>query len=61
LQDYLVIVAILYDDQGNVINFNAHYQLSFSGLSGNETMDFENCVAPLDQSVARYELRAWGL
>lgn len=61
LQDYLVIVAILYDDQGKVINFNANYEFSLTGLVNNQAMDFENCVTLLDQSVTRYEVRAWGL
>lgn len=60
LRDYLVIVAILYDDQGQVINFNANYEFSLEALKGDDTMDFESCVAPFDQSVTRYEVRAWG-
>ena len=58
LQGYLVIVAVLYDDQGNVVNFGDYYE---PYLESDEALDFETCVAPPNQGVARYELWAWGL
>ena len=61
LQYFLVIVAVLFDDQGNVINFSDYYELSPTSVVGNKFMDFENCINSFDQNVARYELRAWGL
>jgi hypothetical protein len=60
LQDYLIIVAILYDGQGNVINFGDDYQTSLEGVAGDETLYFEICANLSGQSVARHELRAWG-
>ncbi len=58
---YLVVVAILFDHQDNVINFSDHYNYSPETVVGDQTMDFEVCVDPQDQNVARHELRAWGL
>jgi hypothetical protein len=58
LQNYLVIMAVLYDEQGNVVNFGDYYE---PYLENNQSLNFEICVAPPYQDVARYELRAWGL
>ncbi len=60
LDDYVDIVAILYDDDDNVIKFNESYQTEVEDLSGDETLAFEICVDSLDDEVARYDLRAWG-
>lgn len=61
LREYLVIVAILYDPQNNVVNFGDYYESDPEGESDEHTLDFELCVDPLGQNVARHELRAWGL
>jgi len=58
LQAYLVIVAVLYDDQGNVVNFGDYYE---PYLEEDQSLTFEICVGPPNQDIARYELRAWGL
>jgi hypothetical protein len=58
LQSYLVIVVVLYDAQNNIINFGDYYE---PYLESGRTLDFEICVGPPNQGVARYELRAWGL
>lgn len=60
LQNYVVIVAVLYDDQDNVINFGEFYDPAPANVVGNVTLDFDICVAPVKLNVARYELRAWG-
>ena len=59
LQSYLVIVVVLYDDQDNVINFGDYGEFDVGAGGGDQT--FEICIDPLNQDVARYELRAWGL
>lgn len=59
LQDYLVVVAVLYDGQDRVIGFGEH-RADPKSVVGDETEEFEICVDPHDQDVARYELRAWG-
>jgi hypothetical protein len=61
LQEYLVIVAILYDPENNVINFGDYYESDPEGETDEHTLDFELCVDSLGQNVARHELRAWGL
>ncbi|HXV42119.1 MAG TPA: hypothetical protein VEC96_03585 [Anaerolineae bacterium] len=61
LSSYLMVVAILYDSQDRVINFGNYHQPAPTALVGDQMMDFEICVDPLDQTVTRYELRAWGL
>ncbi|MCK6628320.1 MAG: FxLYD domain-containing protein [Anaerolineae bacterium] len=57
LHDFLVIAAVLYDSQGNVVNFGETYE---SALEGGETLDFEICIEPPNQNAARHELYAWG-
>ncbi len=57
-EDYLIIAAVLYDGQGNVVNFGDYGEFD---LDGDDEIDFEICINPPNQEVARYELRAWGL
>jgi hypothetical protein len=61
LQEYLIIMAVLYDDQDNVINFSEYEEYAPEEVLGDQTSTFEICVAPPNQGVARYELRALGL
>ena len=60
LLDYLVIVAVLYNDDDNVINFASYEAPSPEEVVGDQTSGFQVCVETLDQNVARYEVRAWG-
>jgi hypothetical protein len=59
LQDYLLIVVVLYDNQDRVIYFSDYYA-NPEYATGDEPQDFEVCVDTLSQEVARYELQAWG-
>ena len=60
LEDYLVVVVVLYDDQDNVIYFDSYVDYSPQDVVGEQTLDFEVCVDPLGQEVADYDVRAWG-
>jgi uncharacterized protein YgiM (DUF1202 family) len=60
LQEYLLIVAILYDSQDNVINFGDYYAANPGDIVGDQSLDFEVCIDSPAEDVARYELRAWG-
>jgi hypothetical protein len=60
LKDYVVIVAIWYDEQDKVLKFSNHYETNLTELTGDQPLDFEVCVEALTGQVARYELRAWG-
>jgi hypothetical protein len=60
LESYLIVVTVLYDQQDNVINYSDDYKTVPAELGGGQTIDFEVCVDPLGQDVARYDLRAWG-
>jgi hypothetical protein len=60
LHDYLVIAAILYDAQGNVVNFDYYEEYDPAGVKGDNPSSFDICVPPPNQDVANYELRAWG-
>jgi hypothetical protein len=60
LQNYLVVVAVLFNAQNQVISFDSYDEPYPEEISGSQTSDFEICIDPLEQSVARYELRAWG-
>ena len=57
LQDYLVIVAVLYDAQNNVINFGDYFE---SHPESSQSSSFTVCAGPPNHDVVRYELRAWG-
>ncbi len=59
LQDYLLIVVVLYDNQERVIYFSDYYA-DPEYATGDEPQDFEVCVDTLNQEVARHELQAWG-
>lgn len=62
LSSYLVIAAVLYDDQNKVINYSYDdYGEAVANLAGEQTQDVNICVDSLQQEVARYELEAWGL
>jgi hypothetical protein len=60
-QEYLVIVAVLYDDQNNVVNFGDYYESDPQTETDEHTLDFQLCVDPLGQNVTRHQLWAWGL
>ncbi len=60
LRDYLLIAAVLYDSQENVINFGDYEEFSASAIEGDRTSDFEICVYAPFQEEARYEMQAWG-
>jgi hypothetical protein len=59
LQDYLLIVVVLYDNQERVIYFSDYFA-DPEYATGDKPQDFEVCVDTLGQEVARYELQAWG-
>jgi hypothetical protein len=61
VREYLVIAAILYDDQERVVNFIDYGIFGDVGLSSGDLVPFDLCVQPPNQGVARYEARAWGL
>ena len=60
LGGYLVVVAVLFNAQNQVINFDSYEEPYPEEVGGDQTADFEICIDAYDQSVARYELRAWG-
>ena len=60
LEDYLIIVAIAYNDQGNVVSFGEYSPALPKIVIGDQTSPFEMCIDPLNQQIARHELRALG-
>jgi hypothetical protein len=60
VQDYLIVAAVLYDAQGNVVNYGDYQEFGRIGLGGDETASFDMCLGPPLAGVARYELQAWG-
>lgn len=60
LEDYLIIAAILYDSQDQVVNFGNYELFTCHDLVGDESSTFKICVDPPNQEVARYEVVAWG-
>jgi hypothetical protein len=59
LQEYLIVLAIVYDDQGSVVNFGEYYPDIPPG-GGAQSSTFEMCLGPFDRQISRYELRAFG-
>jgi hypothetical protein len=58
LDDYLIIAAVLYDSQDNVLNFGDYEE--FGTIGGGDASNFEICVDRPSQDIARYEVVAWG-
>ncbi|MCG3211486.1 MAG: hypothetical protein FOGNACKC_05132 [Anaerolineae bacterium] len=60
LTDYLVIAAILYDEQGQVLRFFNVRETAVTEVIGDRALDFETCLESPPANVARHELLAWG-
>ena len=60
VQEYLVIVVILYDSQGNIVNFSPFQEPDFEYLVDDQTLEVDICIGLSDPNVANYDLRAWG-
>lgn len=58
LDKYLVVAAVLYDSQNNLVNFSDNGDLGPE--AGSDNSPFEICVNLSNQPVARHELLAWG-
>jgi len=58
VDDYVTIIATLYDDQDSVINFSDDEL--FGALNNGEGGEFYICVDSLGHPVARHQLQAWG-
>jgi hypothetical protein len=58
LAEYLVVAAVLYDSQNNLVNFSDYGELGLE--TGSDNAPFEICVNLSNQQVARHELQAWG-
>lgn len=61
LRDYLIIVATLYDEQDNLINFIDYDEPDFDEVGGDQSLEFYFCGDLFNYKVTRYELHAWGL
>lgn len=59
-RDYIVIVAILYDTQGQVVGFGDNQDIFPEDVEDGQAASFEMCVPSPDQAVARYDVLAWG-
>lgn len=60
LGDYLVVMAIAYNEQGNVVSFGEYSPVLPNVVVGDQISPFEMCIDPLNQNIARHELRALG-
>ncbi len=59
LEDYLIILTVLYDGEDSVIGYG-DYELYSDEIDGAETSDFEICINTFGLPVARYDIRTWG-
>jgi hypothetical protein len=55
-----VIVAVLYDAQGAVINFGEFVPDAPRLIYGSRSVSFEICVPPPNDGVSRFEVQALG-
>lgn len=60
LEYNLVIAAIFYDAQDNMVNFGDFYESSPENITGDQLLDFEICADAFNRQIAHYDLRAWG-
>ena len=60
LQNYVIILATIYNQQGKLVSFSDDVPASPEVLDGGQTSPFEMCLDPLNQQVKRYELTALG-
>lgn len=60
VQEFLVIMAVLYDSQDQMINFGEFYASDPAAVIDGQFADFEICIEPVVRRVARHELRVWG-
>jgi len=59
VQEYLIVVAIGYDDQGSVVNFGEYYVDTLPGSDG-QSSPFELCLASPGRQLNRHDLRVFG-
>ncbi|MCG3209859.1 MAG: hypothetical protein FOGNACKC_03486 [Anaerolineae bacterium] len=59
LREYLIVLAIGYDDKGSVVNFGEYY-VDTLPTSGAQSSPFELCLASLGRQLSRHDLRAFG-
>jgi hypothetical protein len=60
LQEYLVVMAVLYDNQNHVLKFGEYYAPDPTVILGDQLELFEICVDPVSREVAHHEVRIWG-
>ncbi|MCG3212140.1 MAG: hypothetical protein FOGNACKC_05787 [Anaerolineae bacterium] len=60
LHNYLTVVVLLYNDQGQVINFESDQAASPEAIVSGGTFGVDVCLDPLGQHVARFDLRSFG-
>lgn len=60
LQDYLTIIAVLYDADDHVIGFGEYFGPDAGNVQNDQFVDFDLCASSNAYPVARHELRIWG-
>jgi hypothetical protein len=60
LHEYVMVVAIFYDNQDHMINFGEFYEADFENQIDSQPVAFDICIELTAQEIARHELRAWG-
>lgn len=60
LQEYLIVMAVLYDSQDHVIKFGEYYAPDPTLVLGDQLGEFDICIDSIQGEIARHEVRAWG-
>ncbi|HMR66203.1 MAG TPA: FxLYD domain-containing protein [Anaerolineae bacterium] len=59
-EDYLIISAALYDDQGRVVGFSDNQDIFPEDIADGQSVGFEICLPTPVEPIARYDVLAWG-
>lgn len=61
LTEHLIVLAITYDQLGQVVSFGEHAEGSPNNVLADHTSPFEICLDPVGQQITTHQLRAVGL
>ena len=60
LEDYLVVMAVAYNDQNTVANFGEYSVSAPQTINDGGKSNFEMCLDPLGQNIARHQVSVVG-
>jgi hypothetical protein len=61
LGEYLIILAVTYNNSGQVVSFGEYAEGDPESIGAGQTAPFELCIDPSGQNIVHHELKAVGL